>query len=468
MNTRPPNILWICTDQQRFDTISALNNTQLKTPNIDKLVATGVAFERAYCQSPICTPSRASFLTGMYPSSVHACGNGNEYWAEAAPLVTALLADAGYDCALAGKFHLAGAYGRIEPRPKHDGYRLFHWSHDPEDQWDTGHVYADWLASMGHDLGEMRKKPHDIPPELHQTTWCSDRAIDFIEADHGGKPWLMSVNIFDPHEPFDPPQQYLDRFDVAALSGPKFRDSDLAAQAKLSAIDFQHPARQPEEFNAKWIQAAYYAMIELIDDNVGRMLDSLERTGQRDNTIVIFMSDHGEALGDHGLLLKGCRFYEGLARVPLIISLPGSFLEGARRQALVELLDVAPTLLDLAGLPIPERMQGATLRNLLVDAEAQDHHRDHVRCEYYRGINPAMRDNYNGTFATMIRDERYKLVVYHGHGLGELFDLETDPDEFNNLWDEPALTETRVALMQLSFDALALATDIGPKQITWF
>ena len=463
-----PNILWICTDQQRYDTISALNNSQLNTPNIDRLVATGVAFERAYCQSPICTPSRASFLTGMYPSSIHACGNGNERWAEAAPLVTALLADAGYDCALAGKFHLAGAYGRIEPRPKHDGYRLFDWSHDPEDQWETGHAYADWLASMGHDLGEMRKEPHDIPPELHQTTWCSDRAIDFIEADHGGKPWLMSVNIFDPHEPFDPPRQYLDRFDVATLSGPKFRDSDLAAQAKLSEIDFQHPARRPDEFNAKWIQAAYYAMIELIDDNVGRMLDSLERTGQRDNTIVIFMSDHGEALGDHGLLLKGCRFYEGLARAPLIISLPGSFLEGARRQALVELLDVAPTLLDLAGLPIPERMQGISMRNLLVDAGAQDHHRDFARCEYYQAINPSMAKNYTGTYATMIRDERYKLVVYHGHGVGELFDLERDPDEFDNLWDDPALIETKVGLMQRSFDALALATDIGPKQITWF
>ena len=468
MNTNPPNILWICTDQQRFDTISALNNSQLNTPNIDKLVATGVAFERAYCQSPICTPSRASFLTGMYPSSVHACGNGNEHWAEAAPLVTALLADAGYDCALAGKFHLAGARGRIEPRPKHDGYRLFHWSHDPEDQWEAGHAYADWLASLGHDLGEMRKKPHDIPPELHQTTWCSDRAIDFMEADHGGKPWLMSVNIFDPHEPFDPPQPYLDRFDIDSLSGPKFRDSDLAAQAKLSEIDFQHPARRPEEFKAKWIQAAYYAMIELIDDQVGRMLDSLERTGQRENTIVIFMSDHGEALGDHGLLLKGCRFYEGLARVPLIISQPGSFLEGARRGALVELLDIAPTLLDLAGLPIPERMQGITLRNLLVDEEAQDHHRDYVRCEYFQAINPSMTRNYNGTFATMIRDERYKLVVYHGHGFGELFDLERDPDEFANLWDDPALIETKVGLMQRSFDALALATDIGPKQITWF
>ena len=404
MDAERPNILWICTDQQRFDTISALNNTQLDTPNIDKLVASGVAFERAYCQSPICTPSRASFLTGMYPSSVRGCSNGNDYWAEAAPLVTTLLSDAGYDCALAGKLHLAGAYGRIEPRPKHDGYRLFHWSHDPEDQWEAGHAYADWLGSQGHDLGEMRENPHDIPPELHQTTWCSDRAIDFIEADHGGKPWLMSVNIFDPHEAFDQPQPYLDRFDIESLSGPKFRESDLGAQAKLSDIDFQTPPRRPEEFNAKWIQAAYYAMIELIDDNVGRMLESLEGSGQRDNTIVIFMSDHGEMLGDHGLLMKGCRFYDGAVRVPLIISWPGHFLGGSRRQALVELLDIAPTLLEAAGVRVPARMQGRSLHPLLAGAVAQDHHRDFARCEFYRALNPAAREQFNGTYATMIRD----------------------------------------------------------------
>ena len=215
-----PNILWICTDQQRYDTIGALNNPHVHTPNIDRLVESGVTFDRAYCQSPICTPSRASFLTGMYPSSVHGCGNGNESWAEAAPLVTALLADAGYDCALAGKLHLAGAHGRIEPRPKHDGYRLFHWSHGPHNHWETGHDYADWLREQGHNLGEMLKHPEDTPPELHQTTWCTDRAIDFIKDDHNGKPWLMSVNIFDPHGPFDPPQPYMDRFDVEAMPGP--------------------------------------------------------------------------------------------------------------------------------------------------------------------------------------------------------------------------------------------------------
>ncbi len=461
-----PNILWICTDQQRYDTIGALNNAQVHTPNIDSLVQSGVSFERAYCQSPICTPSRASFLTGMYPSSVHACGNGNDYWAEAAPLVTALLADAGYDCALAGKLHLAGAEGRIEPRPQHDGYRLFHWSHGPHANWESGHDYADWLHQQGHSLAEMLEHAQDTPPELHQTRWCTDRAIDFIEADHAGKPWLMSVNIFDPHAPFDPPQSYMDRYDIDKMSGPKFRESDLAAQAKLSAIDFQNAPRRPVDFEAKRIQAAYYAMIEQIDDNVGRMMDALERSGQLNDTLVIFTSDHGEMLGDHGLLLKGCRFYEGLVRVPLIMSWPGQFLENARRQALVELIDIAPTLLELAGIPIPKRMQGKSLGKLLRDTGTADHHRDAVRCEYYCALNPAVREGISGTYATMIRDERYKLVVYHGHGIGELFDLERDPDEFDNLWDEPALTRTKLNLMQRSFDALAFATDTGSEQLT--
>ena len=468
MSAKQPNILWICTDQQRYDTIGALNNPQAHTPNIDKLVASGVAFERAFCQSPICTPSRGSFLTGMYPSSIHGCFNGNEYWDEAAPLVTALLADAGYDCALAGKLHLAGTHGRIEPRPKHDGYRLFHWSHDPEDQWETGHAYADWITQQGQSLGELRKTPHEIPPALHQTTWCSDRAIDFIEADHDGKPWLMSVNIFDPHEPFDPPQPYLDRYETESLSGPLFRESDLAAQAKLAAIDFQTPCRRPEDFNAKWIQAAYYAMIELIDDNVGRMLEALERTGQRENTIVIFMSDHGEMLGDHGLLQKGCRFYEGLVRVPLIVSWPGQFLAGVRRQALVELMDIAPTLLELAGLPIPERMQGRSLTSLLSKPDAADAHREFVRCEYYDAINAEFNEPFTGSYATMLRDERHKLIVYHGHGIGELFDLDADPGEFDNLWDDPAWQETKTRLLLQSFDALAFAADLGTRAVTVF
>jgi arylsulfatase len=469
MATVKPNILWICTDQQRYDTIRALGNPHINTPNIDQLLAEGVAFSHAFGQSPICTPSRASFLTGMYPSTVHGCMNGNERWSEAAPLVTRLLADASYDCGLAGKLHLAGAADRIEPRPQDDGYRVFHWSHDPRDRWPAGHAYKDWLRGQGYNLAEFNRTPQTIPPHLHQTSWCTDMAMAFIEESRD-QPWLMSVNMFDPHAPFDPPQDYLDRYDPDSLPAPLFRESDLESQARLAGTDFQNAARRPETFRAQEVIAAYYAMIELIDHNVGRMLAALERTGQRENTIIIFMSDHGEMLGDHGLLLKGCRFYEGLVRVPLIVSWPGCFQTGVVSDALVELTDLAPTLLDIAGLSIPERMQGRSLLPILTGEGDPHYHRDFIRCEYYRALNPNLpeRADFEGTYATMIRDQRYKLIVYHGHEMGELFDLQQDPGEFDNLWQNPDYAEVRFSLLKQSFDALALAVDVGPRQIMSF
>lgn len=460
-----PNILWICSDQQRYDTIAALGNKNINTPRLDALAASGLAFTHAHCQSPICTPSRASFLTGMYPSSVHGCCNGNDRWADAAPLVTKLLAEAGYDCGLAGKLHIAGAYGRIEPRCD-DGYRVFKWSHDPRDQWPEGHAYAEWLAEQGHDLGKMNEDMTRIPPELHQTTWCADEAISFMKEDREG-PWLMSVNIFDPHTPFDPPKEYGDRYDAGTVPPPLFRDTDIENQKRLKGVDFQNSGKTPEAFGAAEKKAAYYGMIELIDHNVGRMLDALEATGQRENTLVIFMSDHGEMLGDHGLILKGCRFYEGLVRVPLIVSGPG-VPAGRQSDALVELTDIAPTLLDLAGAEIPKRMQGRSLTPLFADPGAE--HRDVVRCEYYRALNPdrSNRIEMNGSYATMLRDRRYKLCVYHGHDFGELYDLQEDPNEFVNLWEDPAHADVRFDLMKRSFDAAAFAIDIGPEQTTAF
>jgi arylsulfatase len=480
-----PNILWICSDQQRFDTIGALGNNHIRTPNIDGLVKDGVAFTHAFCQSPICTPSRSSFLTGLYPSAVHGCMNGNDRWGEAAPLVTKLLSDRGYDCGLVGKLHLAGASGRIEPRPLDDGYRVFHWSHHPEDSWPEGHAYADWLRAKGFDPDTVSRQPESVPVELHQSSWCADMAIEFMEEPRES-PWLMSVNFFDPHAPFNPPKDYLDRYDPNSLPDPLFRRSDLEAQDKLAAVTFQNPAREPDDFDARSVKAAYYAMIELIDDTVGRMLESLERTSQRDNTIVIFMSDHGEMLGDHGLLLKGCRFYEGLVRVPLIISAPNRFETGIVSDAMVELTDVAPTLLEVSGSPLPDRLQGRSLLPFLTGRGDRHHHRDLVRSEFYRALSPrkrvagetyglAVRDiGASGVqpigvaYGTMIRNRSHKLVVYHGHDHGELFDLEADPGEFDNLWDDPKYAQVRFDLIKQSFDELAFAVDTGPKQTTWY
>jgi arylsulfatase len=467
-----PNILWICTDQQRYDTIGALGYKHVDTPHIDQLAAEGVAFTHAYCQSPICTPSRGSFLTGMYPSAIHVTGNGNDVFPPKTELLSKRLADEGYDCGLIGKLHLASAYQRIEPRVD-DGFIYWQYSHAPRDDWPEGHDYADWVREQGAVLADLTQDPHGVPAELHQTTWCAEKTIEFIEQERD-EPWMACVNIYDPHPPFNPPQSYRELFDPDKMPGPLFRDSDIEQQQKLAAIDFQSQVRNPHELDirdpihpekgraadGRDLQAAYCAMIKLIDDQVGRMMQALNDSGQRENTVVIFTSDHGETLGDHGLIQKGCRFYEGLVRVPLIFSWPGHFQQGVQSNALVELLDKAPTILELAGLAVPERMQGRSLLPILKGEAQLGQHRDFVRCEYYDAL-----DEPDGTFATMYRDERYKLVVYHGHNLGELYDLEEDPEEFENMWDEPEAQPLKLQLMQRSFDASMLAMDRGSVRV---
>jgi arylsulfatase A-like enzyme len=165
-------------------------------------------------------------------------------------------------------------------------------------------------------------------------------------------------------------------------------------------------------------------------------------------------------LGDHGLIQKGCRFYEGLVRVPLIISWPERFLKDVQSDALVELIDKAPTILELAGVDIPSRMQGRSLLPILYGEKPLDKHRDHVRCEYYDAL-----DEPDNSFATMFRNERYKLVVYHGHDVGELYDLQEDPEEFENMWSEPEAQPLKLDLLRSSFDASMFALDCGSERI---
>lgn len=467
--TERPNILWYCTDQQRFDTIGALGNPHVQTPTLDALVGEGTAFTHAYCQSPICTPSRSSFMTGMYPSRVHNCRNGNGSFPNHPPLISKLIAEAGYDCGMIGKFHLQSSGYRTEPRLD-DGYRYWKFSHAPRDDWPPGeHDYADWVREQGGDLNALRESDDRVPAELHQTTWATTRAIEFLDQPRQ-QPWFLTLNVYDPHPPFIPPREYLDRFDIDAMPGPYFRESDRVQQEKLAGVDFQPQMRFPTEDEGRTIQAQYYAMIALIDDQLARLLAHLDATGQRENTVVIFTSDHGEALGDHGLVQKGCRFYEGLVRVPLIFCGPG-IRSDQRNESLVELLDLSATLLDLAGVDVPESHQGRSLSSILCGEADAGHHRDFVRCEYYDALDPYFCRTPDGqggagSFATMYRDRRYKLVSYHDAGLGELYDLEADPWEFDNLWDHPEHISLRCDLLQRSFDATLLASiDVGTPRI---
>ena len=216
----------------------------------------------------------------------------------------------------------------------------------------------------------------------------------------------------------------------------------------------------PGTYDARRMVAAYYAQIELIDDQVGRMLDALEASGQRENTIVIFTSDHGEMLGDHGLLWKGCRFYEALVHVPLIFSWPGHFQAGLCSDALVELTDIVPTLYEAIGMAIPASVQGKSLVPLLTGQVPPNVHRDFVRSEYHDAL-----DRPHASHANMLFDGRYKLVVYHGQPVGELYDLEDDPHEFRNLWDDPNAQEAKYERMKRLFDAVMLATDEGQPRV---
>ena len=454
-----PNILWICTNQQRFDTIRSMGNPHILTPNLDQLVASGVGFTHAYCQAVTCTPSRASFLTGMYPDAIRACMNGNDHWAEAAPLITKTLADAGYDCGLTGKLHLSSTAGRTEKRPD-DGYRFFKFSHDPHDR-KEGNDYTDWLRSQGTSRTRLLEEHGGaLPPEFHQTTWCTDRALEFVQQKHDS-PWLLSLNIFAPHSlggRMYPPEGYTQRFDLESLPGPWFRDSDLSAQDHLAEVDFQTRPRKYGKQESQLYQAKYWAMIEHIDEQVGRLLAALEETGQRKNTIIIFTSDHGESLGDHGLRRKGCRFYEGLVRVPLIISWPTRYRKGLKSHALVELTDLVPTLLEATGLRVSPTLQGKSLASILEGRSDPHRHRNFVRCIYYRALT-------GKSYGSMIRTRHHKLVIYHGHELGELFDLRKDPHEHENLWENPAYAPLRFELMKTAFDAAAFATDLGPRRV---
>jgi len=454
-----PNVLWICTDQQRFDTIRSMGNEHINTPNLDRLCEQGTAFTQTFCQNPICTPSRGSFLTGRYPRSIRACQNGNDQWADAAPLITKTLSDAGYDCGLAGKFHLAGAQGRIEPRPD-DGYRVFDWSHHPHDSWPEGHAYEQWLKAQGTGGHTQLKKEHGtIPAQFHQTTWCADRAIDFMREDHDG-PWLFSFNCFDPHPPLDPPAGHLARFDIDSLPDPPIGENDLDDLAKLAPHNrFIAGAHEHKGRAAKVALAKYWAMIELIDDNVGRMLEALDESGQRENTLVIFTSDHGNMVGHHGLMAKGCAFYEGLVRVPLIVSMPGTVEAGRTCDALVELVDIAPTLLELAGMPADPEMHGRSLLPLLTGAANPAEHRDAAMCTYTNTIPVHERDI--PAYGTMLRTHTHKLCMYHGAEFGQLFDLENDPGEMQNLWDDPAAQGIKSQLMLKSQDISTRTLDKG-------
>ena len=477
------NFLWICTDQQRWDTLGCYGNEWVRTPNIDRLASGGTCFDYAFSQSPVCTPSRGAFLTGRYPRTCGCRQNGTDIPASEV-LVTKMLADAGYACGLSGKLHLSACnpsvlgQGGVEPRID-DGYSEFHWSHHSGLLGDAVNQYQDWLAAQGIDYIQ---KPADesgvvstcMTGETSQAAWCSDRAVDFIQKRaQDKKPWLFSVNMFDPHHAFDPPEEFLARYlpRIDEMPLPNYVEGELEDKPVWQKYDHEHGAYGGRIPSLKWdaltprnhrlIRAAYWAMCDLVDVQVGKMLDALEQTGQRRNTAVIFTSDHGELIGDHGIYLKGPFFYDCSVRVPLIINLPGVIQE-RRSEALVELLDLPQTILDGAGTEHHPGMMGRSMWPLLTGQKPADKHREDVYCEFYRSCEGHNGDAKQPATATMVRTASHKLTAAHGQKAGELYDLSADPAETKNLWNERSHAEIKSEMLVRLADRMAETADPLP------
>lgn len=487
------NILVLMTDQQRFDSLRCYGNSNAITPNLDRLAANGTLFTTCYVQNPICSPSRATYATGLYPRNHGLWANGVTLPADL-PLLSRQLANAGYDCGMAGKQHLAPCADIIEEPRLDDGYRVYKWSHGPNHRSPRNAYYA-WLQEHHPDIyrsavaerpikssehGNVSKSaaPLDtVPVEAHYTHWIAQETIEFIEdaARPAGTPFYFMANFFDPHHPFGAPEAFRSLFDARRLPKPVGSAEELeskpAVQRAYHRKSYAGVAPGFADYTHEEVQevvACYYAMVSLIDAEVGRIVETLEGQGLLKDTLIVFTSDHGEMLGDHALLLKGPMLYEPVVRVPLILHQPGVVPAGNRVERIVQTVDLPTTIMAAAGIPESMPTQGDDLMRLAGDPKAP--WRDWGLCEY-RDSGHANRPPVH---TTMLRHANHKLVVWHGDPAtarardGELYDLAADPNELVNLYHDGRHAVTRERLTSMLLDVMCATEWPRPKRTAQF
>lgn len=490
-----PNILLITSDQQHHSTLGVVNDI-ISTPALDRLCKEGTRFDRAYCPSPVCTPSRSSIITGKYPSQ-HGAWTIGVRLDESEPTVGDALADVGYRTGLIGKTH----FHPLLSEPGHESYEAHPKLRDLDfwkgfkDRWygfdhielnrnhaDESHVgqhYAIWMEENGlknwkeyfqplpGDDSPMAPKTEKdepywvrrdrvwkLPEEYHYSKWVADRSIAYMaEANDADEPFLLWASFQDPHPPYVLPEPWASMYDpadmpVGALTpGEHDRNPPHFGKTQETNPDFSgwhepqyaHGCEShlyPEDENRKDM-AIYYGMISLMDQHIGRMLDALDDMGIAEDTIVIFSTDHGHFIGHHGLVAKGPFHYEDLIRVPFIVRQPGTVPAGVVSDAIQSLVDLTPSFLDMAGTGTSHRTQGVS--QLPVWTGAQPQARDFAICEN--------RHNNDMPHLTTLVTDTHKITTYKNADYGELFDLVNDPKEVNNLWDDPASQDIKAALL---------------------
>jgi len=445
MPTKTPNVLLIFTDQHRTDAIGCYGSEICTTPNVDRLAREGVVFDRAYTTCSLCSPARASIMTGQFPhthgmlNNIEAPGGDMKELQLRPNLISEILRGAGYNLGYVGKWHLGD---KVLPRdfgfagdnfPGHGGGGF----HYPE--------YAEYLKQRGLSYN-IRRLPPPPFPYGHQAGLFAgpvEATVDYFLAENTntlltnfsqdwqkqGKPFFVWCNFWGPHPPYYVPEQFLSLYKDADIPPWKnFEDSLEHKPAIQRNIIPPQRRHQPWSFWRERV-AHYYAFVTLIDQQIGRILDHLTELGRAEDTIVIFTADHGESLGIHGGLSdKTCFMYEENYRIPLLVRTPASASRpGAREARFVSLADVMPTCLDAAGIAPPAVVQGRSLLPL-VEGSAPPQWRDDVTAEFHGFVILYSQ--------RMIRYDHYKYV-YNAGGEDELYDLGADPYELTNRIADP-------------------------------
>jgi len=448
------NIVLIMSDQQRFDTIKAWGNETMITPNLDKLVSNSISFRQTYAPGATCVASRAATFTGMYAHNTGAYTFLD--WADHRTWVHDL-SDAGYFCVNVGKMHFMPTHAQSafdERIVVENPTTIEQWEGGADDAW------GQFLKVNGYERPNHRHQSDpdwvqkyqgmawDLPEEMHSDVFIGNSAAAWIKSYRGEKPFFLQIGFAGPHEPWDPLQRHIDLYDNVTIPPPITMPNDLehkppqhqahknfhATVDHESVIDLSDASGE----DIAHMRKHYYAKITTIDEQLGGVVDALEEMSYLGNSLIIFCSDHGEMLGDHTLSYKWL-MYDPIVRVPMIIKMPSSTHSKKDIHELVSLIDIGPTILDFAGIDPPTYLEGRSLLPYVTDGEINN--REFVVCE----------DNY----LIMLRSKTHKLVYYFGQDESEFYDLETDPNEFHNLWQDDKFAEIRALYVRKLLDFLA-------------
>lgn len=447
---RPPvNVLLILADQFRFDALGCAGNPVVRTPNLDRLAEEGIRFTQAYTEVPVCVAARVGLMTGQYSHRLGTIDN-NGVSLESQSTLPRLLREQGRATMAIGKMHFF-------PRRNHLGFdRMLLSEGIVAHPWDDD--YALFMQRQGYPvLREMHGPGHPnvdgssiystyykpgtlpYPEEVSATAWVADRTTEFIEANRD-RPFFCFSSFIKPHPPLLPPEPYDQMYDSAAVDLPPGWDTPDPFDPLLTAQSRFKGVINPIEAEVRRMRGHYYGLVSQIDHHVGRILDTLDRTGLRERTVVVFSADHGELLGDHGQWGKRS-FYEGAAKVPFLVSCPGRFPTGRTVDKLIGLTDVLPTFVELAGGTTPPAVSGRSLVRLLEDGDAP--WRGTLFGEYggFKGI--VQMGDLRASARFMVRWGQWKYVYYVNGGREQLFYLREDPQELHNMAEErPSLCNT--------------------------